>query len=137
MKFYEVTAKCGHVGGINKYILINFYTQAENGREAAEKIRHAGRVQHDKKDAIQNVKEINLEDFLCGIAAYDADPYNRCHNPQEQRQYCGEIEERVQTETIPAYQQRKPRTPNPKRARRYGYDREGYRFADCYEEYCA
>ena len=121
-KFYKVTAKCGHVGGIKKYILIDFYTTAPDGKTAAANVRTAGRVQHDKKDAIQDVREISREEYVLGLAAYNADPYTRCHNPQEQALYWDEIAPRVQTEKITEFRKDKPRNANPKRSRRYGYD---------------
>lgn len=120
MKKYKVTAKCGHVGGIGKYILIDFYTTAANGKEAAAKIRMAGRVQHDKKDAIVSVSEIGFEEFTRGIAAFNADPYNRCHKPQEQRLYWDAIAPRVQDEPAAA-RKGKSCGSNPKKALRYGY----------------
>lgn len=134
MKKYKVTAKCGHVGGIGKYILIDFYTTAANGREAAAKIRMAGRVQHDKKDAIVSVSEIGFEEFTRGLAAFNADPYNRCHNPQEQRLYWDEIAPRVQEEPAAALWKGKSRGSNPKKSLRYGY---GYGGTDAeYRRYC-
>ena len=84
MKYYEVTAKCGHVGK-NNCIFITFACAAENGKEAAAKVRLYKRVKHDHKDAIRNVNEITFEDFMKLKAENDADPYLHCKNPQEQR----------------------------------------------------
>ena len=136
MKFYKVTAKCGHVGGINKFILIDFYTTAPDRKAAAAKIRYAGRVQHDKKDAIQDVREVSFEDYVRGLAAYDADPYTHCRNPQEQALCWDEIASRVQTEQIVDYRD-KPRCPNPKKSRRYGYDGTEAKLRQYCRELCA
>ena len=84
MKYYEVTAKCGHVGK-NNCIFITFACAAENGKEAAAKVRRYKRVKHDHKDAIRNVNEISFEEFMKLKAENDADPYLHCKNPQEQR----------------------------------------------------
>ncbi|MGN1372736.1 MAG: hypothetical protein ACI4VK_01660 [Candidatus Coproplasma sp.] len=56
--YFEVQAKCGHVGRHN-YVIKNFYVKAESGKEAARKIRLAPRVKHDRKDAIIRVKQID------------------------------------------------------------------------------
>ena len=84
MKYYEVTAKCGHVGK-NNCIFITFACVAESGKEAAAKVRLYKRVKHHHKDAIRNVNEITFEDFIKLKAENDADPYLHCKNPQEQR----------------------------------------------------
>jgi len=76
MKFYKVTAKCGHVGGPDKYILNDYYTVAVNGKVAAALIRQAPRVKHDHKDAIREVREISPEEYREGWKAFNADPYN-------------------------------------------------------------
>ena len=84
MKYYEVTAKCGHVGK-NNCIFITFACVAESGKEAAAKVRLYKRVKHHHKDAIRNVNEITFEEFMKLKAKNDADPYLHCKNPQEQR----------------------------------------------------
>lgn len=84
MKYYEVTAKCGHVGK-NNCIFITFACVAESGKEAAAKVRLYKRVKHDHKDAIRNVNEITFEEFMELKAENDADPYLHCKNSQEQR----------------------------------------------------
>lgn len=88
MKYFEVEAKCGHVGK-NKCTLIRFATVAENGKEAAAKVRQFRRVKHDHKDAIRNVVEISFEEFVKLRSENDADPYLHCKNPQEQRKITG------------------------------------------------
>lgn len=84
MRYFAVTAKCGHVGK-NKCILITFACFAEDGKEAAAKTRQFPRVKHDHKDAILEVREILFEDFMTLKSKNDADPYLHCKNPQEQR----------------------------------------------------
>ena len=82
-KYYRVQAKCGHVGR-NHYILKWFYVKAFNGKEAAKRVRQKPRVKHDHKDAIQQVFEITLDEYLVGLKSQLADKYFQCSSRQEQ-----------------------------------------------------
>lgn len=93
MRYYEVIAKCGHVGK-GKCVLITFACAAENGKEAAAKARTYARVKHHHKDAIRNVREILFEEYIKLRAENDADPYLHCKNRQEQNKIPG-FEERI------------------------------------------
>ena len=64
-QFFEVIAKCGHVGK-KKYYLGTFYEIAESGKEAAMIVRGRGRVKHNKKDANTFVCKKNTQ-YLNGI----------------------------------------------------------------------
>lgn len=86
MRFYEVIAKCGHVGRKN-YALKSFAVKAENGKDAAKMARDFPRVKHHHKDAIQNVIEIDEDRFYELILKNSLDPYFHCTNVQEQRMY--------------------------------------------------
>ena len=81
--YYEVIAKCGHVGRKN-YIPVKFAVVAESGKEAAKKVRQFPRVKHNHKDAILDVRCITLEEFLEIKESNDNDPYLKCHSRQEQ-----------------------------------------------------
>ena len=59
--------------------------KANNGREAAKQVRYTPRVKHHQKDAIQEVKEISLEEFVLGKRAISDDMYFKVHNSTEQR----------------------------------------------------
>ena len=59
-RYFKVIAKCGHVGR-GKCIWITFATMADNGRDAARKVRDFKRVKHDHKDAIASVEEISVD----------------------------------------------------------------------------
>ena len=52
--YYEVLAKCGHVGK-KHYVPVKFAVIAEDGKEAAKMVRYFPRVKHNHKDAILNV----------------------------------------------------------------------------------
>ena len=86
MRFYEVIAKCGHVGRKN-YALKSFAVKAENGRDAAKMTRDFPRVKHHHKDAIQNVIEIDEDRFYELVTKNGLDPYFHCTCVQEQKMY--------------------------------------------------
>ena len=83
-KYFEVQAMCGHVGR-NNYIRISFPIIAENGREAAQRVRNYARVKHHHKNAILQVLEISFDTYLRLKSENEADPYLHCKNIQEQR----------------------------------------------------
>ena len=98
MKYFEVEAKCGHVG-INRCILITFACIARDGKDAAAKVRQYARVKHHHKDAIRDVREISFEEFVKLRCENDADPFLHCKNPQEQRKIPG-FEARIIPDTV-------------------------------------
>ena len=81
--YYEVIAKCGHVGK-KHYVPIKFAVIAKDGKEAAKIIRQFPRVKHDHKDAILNVNKIDYERYLEIVETNYNDPYLKCHSRQEQ-----------------------------------------------------
>ena len=93
-KYFEVTAKCGHVGK-NKYIPITFFVNAESAKEAAEICRDIPRVKHDHRDAILNVAEITNTEFVEGIRNNECDPYLQAKNIQQQRKVKDVIATRI------------------------------------------
>ena len=90
MSYFEVCAKCGHVGR-NYYVEKVFAVVAEDGSAAARFTRNIPRVKHHQKDAIIYVNEIDADRFneICQIN--DADPYFKCTSIQDQRRLCPEI----------------------------------------------
>lgn len=83
MRYYEVTAKCGHVGK-GYYIPIGFAVRAETASEAAAATRTMPRVKHDHKDAILSVREVDVFEYddLRQVNHYD--PYLQCQSRREQ-----------------------------------------------------
>ncbi len=127
MKYYEVCAKCGHVGK-GKYYPGKIYILAEDGKQAAEKARNFPRVKHDKKDAIISVKEISEQEYLLGKQAVNEDPFWSCTNKQQQNELCPDIAEKVFMES--SY-----KTESIKRPKRHSL-RKIYNYTDpLYEEY--
>ena len=94
--YFEVEAKCGHVG-INNCVRIKFAVWAENGKQAAAKARNFPRVKHHHKDAIISVKSIGFEEYIILKAKNDVDPFLHCKNIQEQRSFT-EIIDRIEAD---------------------------------------
>lgn len=94
MEHFLVTAQFGHVGR-NNYIIKTIPVYAENGREAAYKVRWMGRVKHNRKDAIIDVKKCSFDEFLKQKHINDSDLYFTVHSKQEQNQLCKEISELI------------------------------------------
>lgn len=94
MEHYAVTAQFGHVGR-GKYIPKTIPVYAENGREAAEKVRWMPRVKHHRKDAIIDVRNISEEEYLELKEINKNDPYFKVGSKQEQEKLCLHIDESV------------------------------------------
>lgn len=94
MEHYAVTAQFGHVGR-GKYIPKTIPVYAENGREAAEKVRWMPRVKHHRKDAIIDVKKISEKEYLELKEINKNDPYFKVGSKQEQEILCKNIEESI------------------------------------------
>ena len=87
IKYYNVTAKCGHVGREN-YIPISFAVKANSAKEASKRVRNFPRVKHDHKDAILSCKEINEDEFNNLVKINNNDSYLTCKSKREQKQTC-------------------------------------------------
>lgn len=92
--YYEVKAKCGHVGK-NNYIIKSFYVYAASGSEAALITRKIPRVKHDRKDAIVSVTKITEEEYEQGINKNSNDLYFQVSNKQDQTMYCDGIDQLI------------------------------------------
>lgn len=84
MMFYEVKARCGHVGR-GRYIVKSFYLCAESAKEAASIARRMPRVKHHWKHAIEEVKNVTLMDFSAGVIRTEFDPYFQMRNSSDQK----------------------------------------------------
>ena len=92
--YYEVIAKCGHVGK-KHYVPVKFAVIAEDGKEAAKIVRQFPRVKHDHKDAILNVNKIDYDRFQEIVEMNHNDHYLKCHSRQEQK-LIDNLEERLE-----------------------------------------
>ena len=97
-KYYEVIAKCGHVGK-HQYHEGNFYIEAQTASEAAKVVRNMGRVKHDHKDAIQQVTTIDFDSYLAGKKKVSQEVYFMCTSIQEQEAVWHLIEDKIRPET--------------------------------------
>lgn len=82
MKYYEVIAKCGHVGKGN-YIEKSFPIIAESAKDAAQKVLKYRKVKKHLKDAITSVKEINYDEYTILKKNNKDDLYLKSHCSQE------------------------------------------------------
>lgn len=98
-KYFEIVAKCGHVGK-RKYYEGTFYISAEDGKIAADVVRGIPRVKHDHKYAILSVTKIDEEEYLLGIEKGRNNPYFLCDSQQEQKMYWEEISQFVKDEPV-------------------------------------
>ena len=97
MRYYEVKAKCGHVGR-NNYYIGTLFLWAENGKDAASVARRFPRVKHDQKDAILSVLEISRAEYEKGKAEIAKSAYWTSISVQEQRQNCPELVDSIHRE---------------------------------------
>ena len=94
MKYFKVVAKGGHVGKSFYYRAV-YFVSAENGREAALKVRKFPRVKHDRKDAIISVEKISFDEYKKGCSEEYRKPWHCCANVQEQSAFWNEIQDDV------------------------------------------
>ena len=73
-KFFQVTAKCGHVGRLN-YIPINFAIYAKSASEAAQFAKRLPRVKKQLKDAIIACVEISEDEYHALLDSNRRNPY--------------------------------------------------------------
>ena len=109
-RYFEVEAKCGHVGRAN-CVWIRFAVVANDAKDAARKARGIGRVKHDHSDAIGYVKEIDFNSFMILRAENDADPYLHCKNKREQKQI-SDFENRIEPDEYNIKRKEKKHTRN-------------------------
>ena len=98
--FYEVQAKCGHVGR-GRFFRGTFYVRAYTGSEAAAIVRQLPRVKHDHKDAILSVRRIDRAEYDVERTAVRQNPYYSCTNVQQQRECLDQIEDYIEDEVRP------------------------------------
>lgn len=81
---YAVKTKCGHVGR-HRYMEITFPVTAESKKEAAKIARNIPRVKHDHQDAILDVKQICLREYLDLVNENQSNPYLKCKSKYQQK----------------------------------------------------
>ncbi|MDE7329911.1 MAG: hypothetical protein K2N30_02280 [Clostridia bacterium] len=83
MKYFEVAAKCGHVGR-GYYYEGHFFVQAQNAKIAASKVKCQPRVKRNHRDAILWVNEVDEPAYLKGLEDMQNNPYFHCNTKREQ-----------------------------------------------------
>lgn len=101
MEHYLVKAQFGHVGR-NNYIIKTIPVYAEDGKKAAYKVRWMGRVKHNCKDAIVEVRKCTLEEYLEQKEINANDPYFSVHSKQEQKALCEDIADQIISYELPS-----------------------------------
>ena len=91
MKYFKVTAKCGHVSN-GYYIEKDFPVYAKCASEASQLVKTFPRVKKQLKYCITTCEEITLDDFNNLIKKNRNDGYFKSKNKKDQRYYCPEIE---------------------------------------------
>jgi len=97
MRYFTVTAKCGHVGK-NRYIPITFPVRAESAAEAASVTRQMPRVKHHHRDAILSVTEVDYPEYLDLAYVNRFDPYLTCTSKRAQMAEYDAIYHRIEEE---------------------------------------
>ena len=92
---------------MNNYIIKTFAICAENGREAASRVRWMPRVKHHAKDAILSVKEINEFEYEEIIEINHNDNYFKCESIQDQNAMCDLDDEIYRNEEKATYKKNK------------------------------
>ena len=96
--YYEVIAKCGHVGR-GYYYEGHFFVYGESKRDAAQKVKTFPRVKKDHNDVILNVYRITEEELVEGKNKQASNPYFSCTSKYQQDAYWEEIKDGIKPET--------------------------------------
>ncbi len=98
MKYYFVTAKCGHVGK-GKYYEVDFPIKAESKSEAAQYCLTKPKVKKHLSNAISNVVEISYEKYIKKAIENKNNLFIKAHTKKELSDYF-EIAERLTSNNI-------------------------------------
>jgi len=91
MKYFKVTAKCGHVSK-GYYIDKDFPVFAKTASEASQKVKTYPRVKKQLKDCITECIEISVEEFYALRERNHKDGYFKAKNNRDLDNFCPMIE---------------------------------------------
>lgn len=111
MRFYEVEAKCGHVG-LTNCVWIKFAVKAKTSKEAADAVKRYGRVKRNHKDFIRGVSEISYDEYRILARENKYDPYLNARNIREQRAI-PDFDERVEVDEYNVNRREKKKNHDP------------------------
>ncbi|MCM1440542.1 MAG: hypothetical protein NC131_15285 [Roseburia sp.] len=126
MRYFEVAAKCGHVGR-GYYYEGHFFVAAQSASNAAQAIKRVPRVKHNHEDAILWTKEVSYEEYVLGCIAKANNPYFNVNNSREQAAIWDLIAQDVYPETDKQMAYRDKHSKNRKRKSNNGKSKYGYR----------
>ena len=98
MKYFEVVAKCGHVGRMY-YYEGHFFVCSESKKSAAGKVKAFPRVKKDHGDVILWVEEVNEIQYKEGVKRMEKNPYFQCGSKHEQNSILELIQDQIFPET--------------------------------------
>ena len=98
MKYFEVVAKCGHVGR-GYYYEGHFYIRAVDAKIAATMVKRKPRVKKNHEDAILRVREVDKHTYLQGLEEMKLNPYFHCRSKWEQNCFLDLIQDGIKPET--------------------------------------
>lgn len=94
IKYYLVTAKCGHVGR-DKYMPIVFPVKSKSKKEASDKTRNFPRVKRDHKDFILKIEQVSRGKFDEQITINNNDLYLKIKRKSDQNKIIDKIKNRL------------------------------------------
>ncbi len=86
MRYYLVTAKCGHVGK-GKYFEVDFPIKAETKSEAAQYCLTKPKVKKHLDNAISYVVEITYDEYIEKTIEHKNDSFVKAHTKKEIAEY--------------------------------------------------
>ena len=98
MKYFEVVAKCGHVGRMY-YYEGHFFVSGDSKKTAAGKVKTFPRVKKDHEDVILWVEEVTEVQYKEGLAQMESNPYFQCGSKHEQNAIVELIQDQIFPET--------------------------------------
>ena len=97
-KYYEVVAKCGHVGRMY-YYEGHFFISSNSRKEAAKVVKGLPRVKKDHDDVILWVEEVTEIQYQEGLENMKSNPYFQCRSKHEQDAILELIQDSIFPET--------------------------------------
>lgn len=97
-RYFEVVAKCGHVGR-DSYFEGHFFQAASNASDAARIVKTMPRVKRDHSDVILWVNEVEYKEYADGLKAMANNPYFHCRSRREQNKVMKQIADSIMPET--------------------------------------
>ncbi|MDE5755668.1 MAG: hypothetical protein K2I23_01080 [Clostridia bacterium] len=125
-KYFEVVAKCGHVGR-RYYYEGHFFVAAQCASNAAQAIKNVPRVKHNHSDAILWTKEINYDEYVRGCIAMENNLYFKVKKPKDQAEIWDLIKQDVYPETRSQIEYRDKHSKSKKRDKNINESKYGYR----------